>query len=129
MATGAYALYVQETGLGPSHHVRDATFFLNLKLTDTSTRAIYIRPDPYLRSDAVFGVKDSLIVELTIVDEELAKTYGVPEGTKLLVHDFVLVSEEATEKLRDINAIEAVQKLFPGRNVRLLDHLPVVDVD
>jgi len=39
------------------------------------------------------------------------------------------VSEEETQQLRDRNALEAMEKLFPGRKVRLLDHLPVPDVD
>ncbi|TVY26974.1 Hydroxyquinol 1,2-dioxygenase [Lachnellula hyalina] len=89
--------------------------------------ALYIRNDPYETSDAVFGVKQSLVVDFTTVDAATAKVYGVKEGTKLLKHDFVLVGKEETMKLRDENALKAMKKL--GRRVKLIDHLPVPDLD
>ncbi|KFY97661.1 hypothetical protein V500_01968 [Pseudogymnoascus sp. VKM F-4518 (FW-2643)] len=89
--------------------------------------ALYIRGDPYETSDAVFGVKQSLIVDLQKVDSKLAKRYDVVEGSLLLTYDFVLVTSEESEKLRDGNALLAMQKL--GRKVKLLDHLPVPDLD
>lgn len=52
---------------------------------------------------------------------------GVEEGSLVLKHDFVLVEESVTMELRDRNAMEAMKKL--GRKVKLLDHLPVPDVD
>jgi hypothetical protein len=45
----------------------------------------------------------------------------------LLKHDFVLVTKEETERLRDQNAVEALEKL--GLKMRLVDHLPVPDLD
>jgi len=75
----------------------------------------------------VFGVKDSLIVEFTPADAATAKQYGVEKGSKVLKYDFVLVSEKSTEELRDENALKAMKKL--GRKVKLLDHLPVPDLD
>ena len=39
----------------------------------------------------------------------------------------MLVDEKETEKLRDENALAAMRKL--GRKVKLLDHLPVPDLD
>lgn len=90
-------------------------------------RALYIRGDPYETSDAVFGVKQSLIVDFDSVDEETAKQYGVKAGTKVLRYTFVLVSDEVTQKLRDENALAAMKK--QGRKVKLLNHLPVPDVD
>lgn len=45
----------------------------------------------------------------------------------MLKHDFVLVSDKETEKLRDENALRALKAL--GRKVKLLNHLPVPDVD
>ncbi len=42
-------------------------------------------------------------------------------------YDFVLAGAKETEQLRDKNALEALGKL--GRKVRLIDHLPVPDVD
>jgi protocatechuate 3,4-dioxygenase beta subunit len=89
--------------------------------------ALYLRGDPYETSDAVFGVKQSLVVDLDKVDKETAEKYGVKEGTWLLRHDFVLSTKEQTEKLRDQLATEALQKL--GLNLKLVDHLPVPDLD
>ena len=77
--------------------------------------------------DAVFGVKQSLIVDFVPATKEIAEKYGVKEGSKVLKHDFVLVSDKETEKLRDENALAALKKL--GRKVKLLNHLPVPDVD
>ena len=90
-------------------------------------RALYMRGDPYETTDAVFGVKQSLIVDLGKVDAETAKTYGVKEGMALLKHDFVLVTKEETDQLRDRNAVEALDKL--GLRMKLVDHLPVPDLD
>jgi hypothetical protein len=88
---------------------------------------LYIRNDPYETSDAVFGVKQSLIVDFEKVTKEEAEAHGVEEGSKVLRHGFVLVTERETEELRDRNALEALGKL--GRRVKLIDHLPVPDVD
>lgn len=89
--------------------------------------ALYLRGDPYETSDAVFGVKDSLLIDLGTVDAEMARKYDVKEGTKLMSYDFVLVSEEESRKLREKNAMEAMEKL--GRHVKLYKGLPIPDVD
>ncbi|KAM3075893.1 hypothetical protein ACMFMG_006590 [Clarireedia jacksonii] len=89
--------------------------------------ALYIRNDPYETSDAVFGVKQSLVVDFIPADAEIAKKYGVKEGSKVLKHDFILESQEETDKLRDENALKALKAL--GRKVKLIDHLPVPDLD
>lgn len=68
-----------------------------------------------------------MVVDFTTVNAETSKKYGVKEGTKLLQHDFVLVDEKETERLRDENALKALKAL--GRKVKLLNHLPVPDVD
>jgi len=86
-----------------------------------------MRGDDYETSDAVFGVKKSLIVDIDEVKADMAKKYGVKEGMLLLKHDFVLVTKEESEKLRDQNAMEALQKL--GLKLKLVDHLPVPDLD
>ena len=91
--------------------------------------ALYVPPDEYMTSDAVFGVKDSLIVELTPATKAQGESYGVKEGFPVLERSFVLLTEKETEHLRDVNALEAMAKLFPGKKVKLLDHLPVPDVD
>jgi hypothetical protein len=61
------------------------------------------------------------------VDGTTARQFGVPEGSKILRHDFVLVSKQETEKLRDENALKALTAL--GLSVKLLNHLSVPDVD
>jgi putative aminopeptidase FrvX len=75
----------------------------------------------------VFGVKKSLVIDLGKVDKETAQEYGVEQGTWLLKHDFVLTTQEETERLRDKLATEALRKL--GLNLKLVDHLPVPDLD
>lgn len=73
-------------------------------------------------------MKSSLIVDLQpLTDPEMAKKYDVPLGTLVLQHEFVLVSEEEAKELRERNSREAMEKL--GMRVRLLDGLPVPDVD
>ncbi|KAI0204317.1 dioxygenase [Astrocystis sublimbata] len=94
---------------------------------DHLVTALYMRGDPYESSDAVFGVKKSLIVEPQKIDAATAQEYGVPEGSWILKHDFVLTTKEETENLRDQLAIEALKQL--GLNLKLVDHLPVPDLD
>ncbi len=75
----------------------------------------------------MFGVKKSLIVDFEKVDKATAEEYGVEEGIWLLRHDFVLVTDRETEDLRDKNAIHELEKL--GLSMKLVDHLPVPDLD
>jgi hypothetical protein len=74
-------------------------------------------------------VKDSLIESVGKVSADQAKEYGVQEGMALITRDFILVSDEETQRLRDSNALKAMADLFPGRKVKLLNHLPVPDLD
>ncbi|KAK5451961.1 hypothetical protein LTS15_007684 [Exophiala xenobiotica] len=89
--------------------------------------ALYLKNDPYENSDAVFGVKSPLIVDLGKVDKATAEKYGVKEGTALMTYDFVLVSEKASAELRAENSRKALEKL--GRRVKLVQGLPVPDLD
>jgi protocatechuate 3,4-dioxygenase beta subunit len=97
---------------------------------DKLVTALYIKGSPYETSDAVFGVKESLIVELEAVMEVMAREYGVAEGTKLLRYNFVLVTERETRELRDREARRAVEMLG-RRDVVVVDGvvMPVCDVD
>lgn len=90
-------------------------------------RALYLRGDPYETSDAVFGVKTSLIVDMEPVDDATAAQYNVKPGTRLLKHDFVLIREKEESDLRDENAIKALANL--GRKMKLIDGLPIPEVD
>ena len=89
--------------------------------------ALYLRGDPFETSDAVFGVKESLLVDLGKVDKVTAEKYGVKEGTDLLTYDFVLVSDKEADDLRNERSRKAMEAL--GRKVKMLDGLPVPDVD
>lgn len=90
-------------------------------------RALYLKHDPYETSDAVFGVKNSLITELGKVSAEQAKKYDVKEGSALMTYDFVLVTEEESAGLRAEKSRQALEKL--GRRVKIVKGLPVPDVD
>lgn len=68
-----------------------------------------------------------MVIDLDKVDKETAEKYGVAEGSWLLKHDFVLTTQEETERLRDQLAEEALQKL--GLSLKLVDHLPVPGLD
>ncbi|KAJ5789160.1 uncharacterized protein N7518_006171 [Penicillium psychrosexuale] len=94
---------------------------------DHLVTALYLRNDPYETSDAVFGVKDSLTVDIGKADAEIARKYNVPEGHALLTYDFVLVSDEETKELRAHNSKVALDKL--GRKVKIVNGLPVPDLD
>jgi hypothetical protein len=92
------------------------------------SRALYVRGSDYETSDAVFGVKESLIVSLDTVTAEQAKEYDVKEGSKLLKYDFVLVTDEETKQLRHDEAVKAMKML--GRDgMMIVNGLPVPEVD
>lgn len=72
-------------------------------------------------------MKESLIINLHTVSASQAKEYGVKEGCRLIAYDFVLVSDEEARKLREQEAMAAMEKL--GRRMKLYKGLPVPDVD
>lgn len=90
-------------------------------------RALFLRGDPYETSDAVFGVKESLLVDLTTADNSVAQEYEVKPGTLVLTYDFILVSEAEAKDLREKEAKKALGAL--GRKFTMLNGLPVPDVD
>ncbi|PVH72203.1 aromatic compound dioxygenase, partial [Cadophora sp. DSE1049] len=89
--------------------------------------ALYLRGDPFEVSDAVFGVKSSLLVDIHKTDEATVKKYGVEPGTKLLKHDFVLVSDEDSKRLREEKNKQALDAA--GIKFKLWNGLPVEEVD
>lgn len=94
---------------------------------DQLITALYIRGDPYETSDAVFGVKLSLLVDFHPADKMTAKQYYVPVGSAVLEHDFVLVTEQEASELRNQKSKEALAEL--GMKIKLMGGLPVPDVD
>ncbi|KAF8245521.1 aromatic compound dioxygenase [Wilcoxina mikolae CBS 423.85] len=95
---------------------------------DTLVTSLYIRGDPYETSDAVFGVKSSLIIDVGKVgDEAVAQKYGVKASDWAINYDFVMVSDKEANALKLKNAQEALRKL--GSTAKMVDGLPVCDVD
>ena len=64
----------------------------------------------------MFGVKQSLVVDLHPADEETAKKCDVKPGTLTLNYDFVLVSEEAAKDLRDEKSRKSLEARARGRS-------------
>ena len=90
-------------------------------------RALYLRNDPYETSDAVFGVKNSLVVDLGIVTKEMVQKYSVAPNSKLMTYDFVLVTDDEAMRLKEQKAREAMEA--QGRRMKFYHGLPVPDVD
>jgi hypothetical protein len=68
---------------------------------------LYVHGDPYETSDAVFGVKKSLIVDVEKVeDTSIAKKYDVQEQDWLIKYDFVLTTREETQSLRTLSTYD-----------------------
>jgi hypothetical protein len=90
---------------------------------------LYLRGDQYESSDAVFGVKESLIVDLKTISEieNFAEKYGVPPSTRLLTYDFVLVTDQETTTLREREAEKVIAK--QNWKMRIVNGLPVPEVD
>jgi len=89
---------------------------------------LYVRGSDYETSDAVFGVKESLIVSLDTVSAAQANEYHVKEGSKLLKYDFVLVTDEETKQLRHDEAVKAM-KMLGREGMMIVNGLPVPEVD
>jgi len=74
---------------------------------DELVTALYVHGDPYETSDAVFGVKKSLIVDVEKVDDaSIAKKYDVQEQDWLIKYDFVLTTREETQSLRTLSTYD-----------------------
>ncbi|CAH0047001.1 unnamed protein product [Clonostachys solani] len=108
----------------PSH----MHFMFNHPIYDPLITALYLKNDPYETSDAVFGVKNTLVVELgRVEDEAIASKYGVKVGSALMTYDFVLVTKEEALNLRYKNAAAAMKA--QGKKMDYLNGLPVPEVD
>ncbi|TXT06164.1 hypothetical protein VHUM_03637 [Vanrija humicola] len=66
------------------------------------TSCLYFKGDVFLNSDAVFGVKSSLVVEPKIIEDEAeAKKFGFKKAPFHLVeHDFVLLTEQEAKDIK-----------------------------
>ncbi|KAG7101240.1 Hydroxyquinol 1 like protein [Verticillium longisporum] len=63
---------------------------------DELTTALFIRGDPYESSDAVFGVKKSLVVSLDKVDEVTSSEFQVQEASSYKKHPNSLLSQQSS---------------------------------
>jgi hydroxyquinol 1,2-dioxygenase len=62
---------------------------------------LFVSGDPYINSDAVFGVKDSLIVDFVLHESaEDAEKYGRPGPFFTANYDFVLVPGETRDEVK-----------------------------
>jgi hypothetical protein len=81
----------------------------------------------------VFGVKNSLMVDIPPLDAATAKDYlSAEEQEKLsdwsvLRYDFVLVTEKEASELRDRESTSALERL--GMKTKIYEGLPVPDLD
>ncbi|KAF3932958.1 hypothetical protein ABW20_dc0102353 [Dactylellina cionopaga] len=108
------------------HSYRPAHLHFKLKKEgfDELTTALYLRGDPYETSDAVFGVKSSLVVDIeSITSAEMADKYGMKVGDHLLKWDFVITTKEESDELKNRLAREALDKL--GSTAKLENGIPV----
>ncbi|CAE7086678.1 unnamed protein product [Rhizoctonia solani] len=77
---------------------------------ETLVTTVFPRGDSFLTSDAVFGAKKSLIVDLKDVDDEaLARKRG--NKFKELEFDFILVKREDADAARKVRAAESAAKI------------------
>jgi protocatechuate 3,4-dioxygenase beta subunit len=62
---------------------------------------LFVKGDPYIDSDAVFGVKDSLIAEFVLHESTAAAAgYGRPTPFYTVNYDFVLTAGQAREEVK-----------------------------
>ncbi|KAG9016060.1 hypothetical protein FRB90_003687 [Tulasnella sp. 427] len=94
------------------HNYRPAHLHIMIEAPgfETLVTALYPRGDKYLKSDAVFGVKTSLIVDLeNVTSDDEARAKGFKSGPfKQLKQDFVLVRNEEAKKARAERAAKTV---------------------
>lgn len=69
---------------------------------------VFVEGDPYLDSDAVFAVKDSLVAKYEKLGAAEAKKLGLPEKSLKLEFDFKLAPEGAKKARKKIAASDAV---------------------
>ncbi|KAF3920120.1 hypothetical protein AA313_de0202276 [Arthrobotrys entomopaga] len=110
------------------HSYRPAHLHFKFKKAgyDELVTALYLRGDPYETSDAVFGVKSSLVTDIeSITDAAMAEKYGMKVGDHLLKWDFVLTTETEGKELKERLAMEALSKL--GSTAKLVNGVPVAN--
>ncbi|KAH7147196.1 putative hydroxyquinol 1,2-dioxygenase [Dactylonectria estremocensis] len=98
-------------------------FMLQKEGYDKLVTALYPRSDPYESSDPVFGVKESLIIDIGTVDDAISETYDVPVGMKMVKYDFVLMTTDDALELRRKKAEDTLEKMETQSTLRVVDGL------
>ncbi len=77
---------------------------------ETLVTHLFVEGDPYLESDVVFAVKDSLVVPFERVDSEVeARTVGLKAPFYRVSYDFVLRPSNDTKRHRVVSAADGVR--------------------
>ncbi|KAK9474930.1 Intradiol ring-cleavage dioxygenase [Dipodascopsis tothii] len=95
---------------------------------DPLVTALYLKGDPYETTDAVFGVKSQLLIEIDrVTDPAMAARYGVNLNDWLIEYDFVICTEAEAAELK----AESSRKYLAAKGLKLdlIDGLPVADLD
>src|ERR1700761_4684371 len=83
LEASTYAFYFKPTRIRSLDYVRLHISICSVEvLFLTCHSALYLRGDTYETSDAVFGVKSSLLIDLHQANKDLAEKYNVEAGTK-----------------------------------------------
>ncbi|KAI0546765.1 putative catechol dioxygenase [Xylaria curta] len=97
-------------------------FMLEKEGFDKLITALYLKDSEYRESDAVFGVKRSLVVDLCEVDSEMTARYSLSGVNKLLRYDFVLASDAEADALRAEHYDSAMKVL--ELDAKVVGHAP-----
>jgi hydroxyquinol 1,2-dioxygenase len=98
---------VRKTG---NHHMRPAHMHAIVSAAGYQQviTHVFVEGDPYLDSDAVFAVKNSLVAKYEKLGAAEAKKLGLPEKSLKLEFDFKLAPEGAKKARKKIAASDAV---------------------
>ncbi len=83
-------------------------FIVSSPCFETLITHLFVKGDPYLESDVVFAVKDSLVVDFKRVDSEVeAGKVGLTSPFYSVAYDFVLKAATASKQKKVVSASDA----------------------
>lgn len=100
-------------------------FIIEKEGYDKLITALYLKGDPYETSDAVFGVKSSLLFSLDKLGKDKAQEYKMKEDDWYLNWHFKVITEETSKKLLITENTEALKKIGKGNFSINKNGLPV----
>lgn len=104
-------------------------FIIQAKGYDKLITALYLKDDPYEFSDAVFGVKSSLVFTLDKLGEEKAKKYNMKADDWYLKWHFKIVTEEQAKQLLLEKSVADLKLVGKGDYVINDEGLPIAALD